>query len=200
MDMEASKSPMARSPATRRHGAATVLLLALLAGPIGLSQPFPPDAAHAKEGGAGKSEGKGKGNANGNANGKGNGKGNANGAAKGAGQGSNNGKGKGSGSGQGAGQASGAGKSSGAGSSARAAGSGGSGGSSGQPSSGGQAVNPSTRDRVKVDGPNVEVLHRNGMKETVTDGRYEMKDSRGRTIVNRPATGADTTRLRGMRG
>ena len=199
MDMEASKSGWRDSLAIRRHRAATVLLLALLAGPIGLSPLFPPDAAHAKEGGAGKSEGKGKGNANGNANGKGNGKGNANGPAKGAGQGSNNGKAKGSGSGQGAGQ-DGRWQELGR-RQQRSAGGGGSGGSAGKaPPSGGQAVNSSTRDRVKVDGSNVEVLHGNGMKEAVTDGRYEMKDSRGRTIVNRPATGADRTRLRGMRG
>ncbi len=37
------------------------------------------------------------------------------------------------------------------------------------------------------------------MTETVSGGRYEMKDARGRTIINRPATSRDRARLYGMR-
>ena len=38
-----------------------------------------------------------------------------------------------------------------------------------------QTVNSATQDRVRFDGPNIQVLHRNGMTETVNGGRYEMK-------------------------
>ena len=45
--------------------------------------------------------------------------------------------------------------------------------------------------------PNVAVVlrHRNGIQESVRGGRYEMRDAKGRKIVNRPATGADYRRL-----
>jgi hypothetical protein len=47
----------------------------------------------------------------------------------------------------------------------------------------------------KQGGAAVQVKHRNGMLERILRGRYEMKDNRGRTIVNRPATAADRRRL-----
>jgi hypothetical protein len=43
----------------------------------------------------------------------------------------------------------------------------------------------------------LSVIHRNGMREMIRDGRYEMRDAQGRPIVNRPATRADYSRLNG---
>lgn len=56
-------------------------------------------------------------------------------------------------------------------------------------------VNPSTGDRVEVDGDNIQVLHPDGTKEEIDGGVYEMKDARGRTIIERRATQADIDRL-----
>lgn len=56
-------------------------------------------------------------------------------------------------------------------------------------------VNPSTGDRVEVDGDNIQVLHPDGTKEEIDSGVYEMKDARGRTIIERRATQADIDRL-----
>jgi hypothetical protein len=39
------------------------------------------------------------------------------------------------------------------------------------------------------------VRHPNGTVERITSGRYEMRDARSRTIVNRRATDADRVRL-----
>jgi hypothetical protein len=36
------------------------------------------------------------------------------------------------------------------------------------------------------------------MSEGIRNGRYLMKDANGRTIIERRATAADVTRLRGM--
>ena len=63
---------------------------------------------------------------------------------------------------------------------------------------GGRHVNPSNGDVVQVSGTNVDVLHRNGMRERVKAGRYLMEDGKGRTIVERRATSADIARLRDM--
>jgi hypothetical protein len=41
----------------------------------------------------------------------------------------------------------------------------------------------------------LSVVHRNGMREMIRNGRYEMRDAQGRRIVSRPATGADYSRL-----
>ena len=49
--------------------------------------------------------------------------------------------------------------------------------------------------KVEVNGNDVEVVHASGIKEEVENGRYEMKDARGRTIVERRATAADRARL-----
>lgn len=46
---------------------------------------------------------------------------------------------------------------------------------------------------------NVSIVHANGMRETIQDGRYEMRDAQGRTVINRPATIVDQVRLRSMR-
>jgi len=40
------------------------------------------------------------------------------------------------------------------------------------------------------------VRHRDGITEALSNGRYSMKDSKGRTIINRRATIADEMRLR----
>lgn len=58
-------------------------------------------------------------------------------------------------------------------------------------------VNPTTGDKVEVDGNKVEVTHPDGTKEEVENGKFEMKDATGRTIVERPATPADIARLQG---
>ncbi|RWB20771.1 MULTISPECIES: hypothetical protein [unclassified Mesorhizobium] len=56
-------------------------------------------------------------------------------------------------------------------------------------------VNATTGDTVEVDGTKITVVHRNGMKEEIENGRFEMTDAQGRTIVERKATQADLTRL-----
>jgi hypothetical protein len=49
---------------------------------------------------------------------------------------------------------------------------------------------------VAIDGSTMEVRHSNGMSERIKDGRYIMKDAKGRIIVNRTATTSDQSRLR----
>lgn len=44
---------------------------------------------------------------------------------------------------------------------------------------------------------NVELRHGNGVREKIANGQYEMRDARGRTIINRRATNADRKRFRG---
>ncbi|MDX8512628.1 hypothetical protein [Mesorhizobium captivum] len=56
-------------------------------------------------------------------------------------------------------------------------------------------VNATTGDTVEVDGTKITVVHRNGMKEEIENGRFEMTDAQGRTIVERKATQADLARL-----
>jgi hypothetical protein len=46
----------------------------------------------------------------------------------------------------------------------------------------------------------MRIRHKNGFEEIVGGGRYEMKDNRGRTIVNRPATSKDVARLNRLAG
>ena len=42
------------------------------------------------------------------------------------------------------------------------------------------------------------MVHASGIKEEVENGRYELKDAAGRTIVERRATAADIARLAGL--
>ncbi|CDX21865.1 Glycine-rich cell wall protein [Mesorhizobium sp. ORS 3324] len=56
-------------------------------------------------------------------------------------------------------------------------------------------VNASTGDTVEVDGDKITVVHRNGMKEEIENGRFEMTDAQGRTIIDRLATQEDLARL-----
>jgi hypothetical protein len=113
----------------------------------------------------------------------------------GNGNGGGNGKGEGGGkgnSGGGGGGNSGGGKSGGTGSATSQ-------GSAGRKAaSGAKHVNPRTGDLVQVSGNNIAVLHRNGMREAIRAGRYRMTDGKGRTIIERAATRADVSRLRGM--
>lgn len=131
--------------------------------------------------------GNGGGNGNGNG-GNGGGGGNGNGGGNGSGNGGGNGSGGGNGNGNGGGNGNG-----------NSGGSGNSSGSSRSSSNGAGSTNnaPSTsgeRATEDTDG-SIDVRHTNGITETLRAGRYIMKDSRGRTIINRRATSADSTRL-----
>ena len=55
--------------------------------------------------------------------------------------------------------------------------------------------NPATGDTLSIEGDKVTVVHRNGMKEEVRNGRFEMIDAQGRTIIERQATKEDLNRL-----
>lgn len=78
------------------------------------------------------------------------------------------------------------------------------GASSGPKADGSPSKNPSAAPvsrsaqdvEVETRGTSITVRHRNGLTERVSQGRYEMRDSRSRTIVNRRATPSDTSRLR----
>ncbi|TPK90630.1 MULTISPECIES: hypothetical protein [unclassified Mesorhizobium] len=56
-------------------------------------------------------------------------------------------------------------------------------------------TNATTGDTLSIDGDKVTVIHRNGMKEQVQNGRFEMMDAQGRTIIERQATEEDLSRL-----
>jgi hypothetical protein len=56
-------------------------------------------------------------------------------------------------------------------------------------------TNTATGDTISVDGNKITVVHRNGMKEEVRNGRFEMTDAQGRTIIERQATQDDVSRL-----
>ncbi|MGN6307639.1 MAG: hypothetical protein ACTHNH_22690 [Mesorhizobium sp.] len=55
--------------------------------------------------------------------------------------------------------------------------------------------NPVTGDKVTVSPYAIELLHRNGMSERISGGRYQMRDAQRRIIVDRPATERDRRRL-----
>jgi hypothetical protein len=63
---------------------------------------------------------------------------------------------------------------------------------------GNQHINSVTGTRVKINGSDVEVLHLDGIREEITDGRYRMNDAQGRLIIGRPATEGDRARFRAM--
>ncbi|QWW70383.1 hypothetical protein [Rhizobium sp. WYJ-E13] len=127
----------------------------------------------------------GNGGGNGNGNG-GNGGGNGNGSGGGNGNGGNSG-GNGNGNG-GSGGGNGNGNSGGNGSGNSRSSSNGAGRADRVPST------PGVRATEDTDG-SIDVRHTNGITETLRAGRYIMKDSKGRTIINRRATSADSTRL-----
>ncbi len=59
---------------------------------------------------------------------------------------------------------------------------------------------PDTLGTTTPASANMRIRHKNGFEETLDGGRYEMKDNRGRTIVNRPATRKDVARLNQLAG
>ena len=107
--------------------------------------------------------------AQGNGNGNGNGGGNANGAGNGNGSGNSSGNGNGGGNGKGKGNAGGA------------------------PATG--AATPAAAVARTGTLPSLRLRHSNGFVEEVEGGRYEMRDNRGRQIVNRVARNSDYARL-----
>jgi len=79
-------------------------------------------------------------------------------------------------------------------------GNGGSGGGSGGGNAGGNSggnskSNSSGRGNAKANGQDVGVRHQGGITEEIVNGRYIMKDGRGRTIINRRATANDRKRI-----
>ncbi|AZO58593.1 MAG: hypothetical protein EOQ55_15090 [Mesorhizobium sp.] len=59
-------------------------------------------------------------------------------------------------------------------------------------------MNAATGDKVEVSANSIQVTHRNGMKESIENGRFRMEDKFGRTIVERKATVADLDRLKSL--
>ncbi|MDX8460638.1 hypothetical protein [Mesorhizobium humile] len=59
-------------------------------------------------------------------------------------------------------------------------------------------VNAATGDKVEATSNSIQVTHRNGMKETIENGRFRMEDKYGRTIVDRMATMVDLNRLKNL--
>ena len=98
----------------------------------------------------------------------------------------------GSGSGSG-----GSGSNSGSGGGNSGSGNSGSGsGSGGGAGPGNSHVNPETGDKVSIHGSTIQVVHPDGLREKIENGRFVMKDALGRTIVERAATAADLARLK----
>ncbi|MER9950926.1 hypothetical protein [Mesorhizobium sp. M0047] len=62
----------------------------------------------------------------------------------------------------------------------------------------GHHVNAATGDKVDVDRNKIEVQHPDGTTEEIANGRFEMKDALGRTIVERAATARDYSRLQAL--
>ena len=149
-------------------GASVLAVVPLKVDVTGSFPSFASQAAFAKnENGNGNGNGNGGGNGNGNGNGNGGGNGNGNSGGNGNGNAGRNGNGNSGRSGQ----------SSTSGS-----------GTDNAPSKSG------TRATEDSDG-SIDVRHTNGITETLRAGRYIMTDSKGRTIINRRATSADSTRL-----
>ncbi|RVK01818.1 hypothetical protein [Sinorhizobium meliloti] len=72
---------------------------------------------------------------------------------------------------------------------------GGSGGGGGGGNSNSGRASGRAATSVEGGGSILRVRHRDGISEVIEGARYIMKDSRGRTIVNRRATSADRRRL-----
>jgi hypothetical protein len=71
-------------------------------------------------------------------------------------------------------------------------------GSNGKSSSGKSSGTSKKGTTVEDDPSAFGVRHIDGMSEEIKNGRYIMKDARGRTIVNRRATSADEKRLQSL--
>jgi hypothetical protein len=132
----------------------------------------------------------------GNGNGNGGGNGNGNGGNSGSAGGSNSGSAGGSNSGNGNSNGQGNNGNSNAGGSNPNAGPGNNSGKGNtNPGTKNSYTNAATGDTLSIDGDKVTVIHRNGMKEQVRNGRFEMTDAQGRTIIERQATEEDVSRL-----
>ena len=177
--------------------AATVLPLKVVAGADGLlGVALSSVAAQEGNGNGGNGGGNGNGGSGGNSNGSDNAGGsgnNGNGSGNGNSGGNGNGGGTDTSSGGGIG---GSGTGAGAGSAQR----GGAANPGGAQAATAQPATPATPSKagaeVDVRGTSITVRHHNGTTERISQGRYEMRDSRSRTIVNRTATPSDTSRLR----
>jgi hypothetical protein len=131
------------------------------------------ERAQAKDGNNGNGNGGGNGNGNGGGNGNSGGNGNGGGNGNSNGGGSSNSSSNGSGNGNGGSSTGSTGSSS---------------------SSSGSSVGSGTKATAASDG-SIDVRHSNGITEVLQRGRYIMKDSKGRTIINRQATANDARRL-----
>ena len=49
--------------------------------------------------------------------------------------------------------------------------------------------------KLEVSGDNIEITYTDGWKEEIEGGRYELKDDRNRTVIERPAKASDRERL-----
>ena len=72
----------------------------------------------------------------------------------------------------------------------------------GRPGEAGQAMpeRKSTRGggvvaKLEVYGDNIEITYKDGWKEEIENGRYELKDDKNRTVIQRPASASDRERL-----
>lgn len=106
-----------------------------------------------------------------------------------AGKGGGNGNGSGNGNGNSGGKGNSGGN-----------GNGNSQGKGNSPEPASPAAAPDTLGTATPARANMRFRHKNGFEETLGGGRYEMKDNRGRTIVNRPATSKDVARLNRLAG
>jgi hypothetical protein len=74
-------------------------------------------------------------------------------------------------------------------------------GSSAQPGPGAPGLPSSSRARrIEIAGANIEVRYDTGWKEEIEGGRYELKDPNNNTVVQRPATSEDSSRLMALAG
>jgi hypothetical protein len=174
---------------------ATVLPLKVVAGADGLLRvTLSSVAAQGNGNGGGSNGGNGGENGNGGSGGSGNGNGSDN--AGGNSDNSGNGNGNSGGNGNGNGGTGGPGTGTGAGSTPA----GGAANPGSAPATPARPATPAAPAQASVEidvrGPSITVRHHNGATERISQGRYEMRDSRSRTIVNRTATPSDASRLR----
>jgi hypothetical protein len=73
------------------------------------------------------------------------------------------------------------------------------GSSTGDGTSSGTVGDGATVVKLEVSASGIEVTYSDGSREEIENGRYEAKDSSGRTIVERAATQADIDRLNALR-
>lgn len=59
-------------------------------------------------------------------------------------------------------------------------------------------TNPANADDVGIQAATIQVVHPDGISETVKGGRFRMKDAQGRTIIDRPAKASDIKRLKAL--